>query len=482
MRYYPVFLDLEGQRVVFSGAGEHAAAKIKLLLKTTADILVVGENPCADVLRWAQEEKIRFSNQMLKADHVENARLVYGANDDEALDKQAVSLGKAAGALTNIVDNLEASEFLTPAMVDRDPVTVAIGTEGTAPILARKIKSEIEELLPASTGVLAKIGNAFRPVAAHLATPRLRREFWTKFFFSQGPKALSNGGQEAVKSRLHTLFHEMQQKGQTAANYTQAQPKGKVSFVGAGPGDPDLLTTKARRLLHEAEVVLTDQLVSGEVLELTRREATLINVGKKGFGKSWKQDDINALLLEHARKGANIVRLKAGDPSVFGRLDEELDVLDEAEIEWEVVPGITAASSAAASIGSSLTRRGRNSSLQFLTGHDVDGYAEQDWSNLSKPGATAAIYMGLKAASFIRGRLLMHGARADTPLTIISNASRINQQVITTTLVKLPEAIKEADLTAPVVLLLGLKSRRAAVLAHEISKELGAENLKTGVA
>ena len=145
MRYYPVFLDLEGQRVVFSGAGEHAAAKIKLLLKTTADILVVGENPCADVLRWAQEEKIRFSNQMLKADHVENARLVYGANDDEALDKQAVSLGKAAGALTNIVDNLEASEFLTPAMVDRDPVTVAIGTEGTAPILARRIKSEIEE-------------------------------------------------------------------------------------------------------------------------------------------------------------------------------------------------------------------------------------------------------------------------------------------------------------------------------------------------
>lgn len=469
MRYYPLFLDLKEKKVVFSGAGEHAAAKIRLLLKTEAQIHVFGPNPCSDVLEWAAQGKINLSEQALASADVLDARLVYGANDDLALDDAAVSLGKSAGALTNIVDNLEASEFLTPAMVDRDPVTIAIGTEGTAPVLARKIKADIEELLPASTGLLARIGDAFRPIAGTLKTARLRREFWTRFFFTAGPKALMEGGRRAVGERLETLYHEVNNSAKQLPDYQgKVETKGSVALIGTGPGDPELLTLKARRMLHEAEVVLYDQLVTPQILELARREATLIHVGKKGFGKSWKQEDINSLLVNEAQKGARIVRLKSGDPSVFGRMDEELDALEAANIDWEVVPGITAASAAAANIGASLTRRGRNSSLQFLTGHDVDGFAEQDWSDLSKQGATAAIYMGLKASSFIRGRLLMHGAKAETPVTIVSNASRMDQKVITTTLLKLPDAIKAADMHAPAILLLGLKSRRAEQAINQI--------------
>ncbi len=474
MRYYPLFLDLKDGKVVFSGAGDHAAAKIRLLLKTPASIHVVGTDPCEEVVSWASEGKIILHREKLLSSHVTDARLVYGANDDPELDEVAVKLGKAAGALTNIVDNLEASEFLTPAMVDRDPVTIAIGTEGTAPVLARKIKADIEEMLPASTGLLARIADAFRPVAARLGTPRQRRDFWTRFFFTEGPKALAEGGRNAVDQRLGSLFAEVE-ASEPGNHRIQS---GSVALVGTGPGDPQLLTLKARQKLHEAEVVLYDQLVTAEILELARREATLINVGKKGFGKSWKQEDINALLIEHAGKGASVVRLKSGDPSVFGRLDEELDALELAGIRWEVVPGITAASAAAATIGTSLTRRGRNSSLQFLTGHDVDGFAEQDWANLSAKGATAAIYMGLKASTFIRGRLLMHGAHVSTPVTIVSNVSRATQKIITTTLLELPDAIKAADMTAPAILLLGLKSRRAI----EVLDELHENQLKTGAA
>ena len=451
MRYYPVFMDLEGRKVVFSGAGDHAAAKIRLLLKTTANIHVFGTSPGVDVETWAAEGRLTLHHRDLDWEDVTDARLVYGANDDLEADRRAAELGRWAGALTNIVDNLDESEFLTPALVDRDPVTIAIGTEGTAPVLARKIKAEIEESLPAFTGLLARIANGFRHKATRLGGNEKRREFWSRYFFADGPRALAESGEQGVKKRLETLFDEVLAQRETA---------GSVSFVGSGPGDPELLTLKARRKLHEADVVLYDNLVTPETLELARREAVLVNVGKKGFGKSASQADINALLVEHAAGGARIVRLKSGDPAVYGRLDEEIDALDEAGIDWEIVPGITAASAAASDAGISMTRRGRNSSLRFLTGHDVDGFAEQDWKGLAEPGATAAIYMGLKASTFIRGRLLMHGARADTSVTVVSNASRHDRKVITTTLADLPEAIRAADMGAPAILFLGIRSRR----------------------
>jgi uroporphyrin-III C-methyltransferase/precorrin-2 dehydrogenase/sirohydrochlorin ferrochelatase len=457
MRHFPVFLDLRGRRVVVSGAGETAVAKLRLLLKTEARIAVYGTDADPQVLRWAAERRLTLTERPVANGDAICAALLYGANADPAEDARAAAIGRASGALVNIVDDL-ASDFITPAIVDRDPVTVAIGTEGAAPVLARKIKAEIEEMLPARLGLLTRIGQAFRTRVEHLDS-KARRGFWTRFYFERGPRALESG-EDAARAELEALLAE-----------GEAPARGFVHLVGAGPGDPELLTLKARRLLHEADVVIHDRLVPQAILELARREATILEVGKIPYGKSWKQADINALIVAHAAAGATVVRLKGGDPAVFGRLDEEIAALEAADIGWSIVPGITSASASAAAIGQSLTKRGRNSSFRILTGHDVDGFAEQDWRDLAKPGATAAVYMGVKAATFVRGRLLMHGARADLPVTAVENATRPGQRVIPTTLMDLPAALAAAAPSGPVMILLGLAPRAALAALPEIETE-----------
>jgi uroporphyrin-III C-methyltransferase/precorrin-2 dehydrogenase/sirohydrochlorin ferrochelatase len=284
--------------------------------------------------------------------------------------------------------------------------------------------------------------------------------FWTRFYFDRGPRALAEG-EAAAREELERLLAER-----------DAPLQGVVHLVGAGPGDPELLTLKARRLLHEADVVLHDRQVPAAILELARREALILEVGKTGFGPSWKQADINALMVRHAAAGASVVRLKGGDPAVFGRLDDEVDALEAAGVRWSIVSGVTSASAGAAAIGQSLTRRGRNGSFRILTGHDVNGFAEQDWRDLAKPGAAAAIYMGVAAATFLRGRLLMHGARPDTPVTAVENASRPGQRVIATSLIELPAALAEAAPAGPVIILLGLEPRSAAAALDDIREAL----------
>ena len=247
---------------------------------------------------------------------------------------------------------------------------------------------------------------------------------------------------------------------------------GTLYGLGVGPGDPELLTLKARRALDEADVVIHDRLVTPGILELARREATLIDVGKEGFGPATAQDHINSLIVEHAARGAQVVRLKGGDATVFGRLDEEIDAVDAAGIGWHIVPGITAASAAVATIGQSLTRRGRNSSVRFLTGHDMKGFADHDWAALARPGEVAAIYMGKKSARFIQGRLLMHGADRTTPVTLVENASRPDQRILETTLDALPADLAAAGTVGPVLTFLGLAPRAAvASLSHIPAQE-----------
>ncbi len=236
---------------------------------------------------------------------------------------------------------------------------------------------------------------------------------------------------------------------------------GAVHLVGAGPGDPDLLTVKALRLMQAADVIVHDRLVPEAILDLCNPRAKRISAGKRGFQPSWRQDDINHLLVAEAAAGRVVVRLKGGDPVLFGRLDDEIGALEAAGIAWHIVPGVTSASAAAAAIGQSLTRRGRNASLRILTGHDVEGFAEHDWRGLARPGGTAAIYMGVRAATFLRGRLLMHGAAADLPVTAVENASRPEQRVIGTTLLDLPEALADAAPDGPVLILVGLAPRHA---------------------
>lgn len=463
MRHFPIFLDLTGRRIVVSGAGECAVSKLRLLLKTDATITVFGVSPVAQVRRWAAEGRIDLVEREIEDGDAADASLLYAANENDEEDARAAAIGREAGALVNIVDNLDDSQFITPAIVDRDPVTVAIGTEGAAPVLARKIKAELEERLPASLGRLARIGQAFRGRAAMIAPGRGRRDFWSRYYSGEGDAALKQGGESGARARLEELLTDA----------IETRPRaGHVALIGAGPGDPDLLTIKARRLIHEADVVLHDRLVPQAIVELARREALIVETGKTGYGPSWSQEDINALLVKHGREGAQVARLKSGDPAIFGRLDEELDALDEAGISWEIVPGITSASAAAASSGLSLTKRGRNSSVRFLTGREVEGFAEHDWRDLAKPGAGAAIYMGVRAASFLRGRLMMHGAKADTPVTAVENASRIDQKTIATTLLALPDAIAEAGISGPAVLLYGMAPRKAAKAVQAVADQI----------
>ena len=449
MRHFPVFLDLRGRRVVVSGAGETAVAKLRLLLKTEARITVFGTEPDAQLQVWHRAGRLTLVERPLAAGDADGAVLVYGATADAGADAEAAAIGQAAGALVNIVDDLDGSDFITPAIVDRDPVTIAIGTEGAAPVLARWIKARVEEMLPASLGSLARIGQGFRARVEALDS-RVRRAFWSRFYFETGPRALQDGP-AAAAAELERLLAEGVEAG-----------RGIVHLVGAGPGDADLLTLKARRLLHEADVVVHDRLVDASILELARREARIIAVGKVAYGPSWSQADINALLVREAAAGQVVVRLKGGDAAIFGRLDEETAALDAAGLDWTVVPGVTAASAAAAAAGRSLTRRGRNAGLRLLSAHDAEGFADQDWRALARPGSVAAVYMGVAASAFLRGRLLMHGAAPETPVTLVENAGRTGARVVGATLVDLPERLDALGPTGPVLLLYGIAPRAAA--------------------
>jgi uroporphyrin-III C-methyltransferase/precorrin-2 dehydrogenase/sirohydrochlorin ferrochelatase len=463
MKHFPIFLAVEGRRIVLSGGGEAALAKLRLLLKTEGHITVFSADPANEIVTWAAEGRLALHRRAMMPGDALCAALFYAADEDETEDARTSAIARADGALVNIVDNLEDSQFITPAIVDRDPVTVAIGTEGAAPVLARSIKADLEARLPATLGPLARIGKAFRKAVEVLPMGRRRRDFWAEFYFKEGPRAIENGGEDQVNSTLQTLLkkHEI-----------APEREGHVAFVGAGPGDPELLTLKARKALDTADVVIHDRLVTPEILELARREATLINAGKEGFGPSMTQDEINALIIQHAAQGAQVVRLKGGDPTVFGRLDEEIDAVAAADITWHIVPGITAASASVASIGQSLTQRGRNASARLLTGHDMKGFADQDWQALARPGEVAAIYMGKRAARFIQGRLIMHGAARSTPVTVIENASRPDQRIIGTTLDQMSQDLDAANVTGPALMVYGLSARAARVQISASQQEL----------
>lgn len=463
MKHFPVFVALEGRRVVVSGGGEAALAKLRLLLKTEANITVVAENVSEDIARLEAEGRLTVIRRAMEPGDAMCAVLFYAANDDDTEDARVARLAHADGAFVNWVDNLAQSQFITPAIVDRDPVTVAIGTEGAAPVLARAIKADLEERLPRALGVLARVGKAFRAAADALPMGRARRTFWSDYYFKVGPQTYDTEGENGLRGSLETLLED---------HLVKRDAPGRVTFVGAGPGDPELLTLKARKALHEADVVIHDRLVTPEILELARREALIIDAGKEGFGPSMPQTEIDALIVRHAAEGAHVVRLKSGDPTVFGRLDEEMDACDAAGISFGIVPGITSASAAVASIGQSLTRRDRNSSVRFVTGHDMKGYAEHDWRALARPGEVAAIYMGKKSARFVQGRLMMHGADPDTPVSIIENASRPDQRTLATRLGKLAEDIGAAALSGPALILFGLAPRAAAEALTELTEEI----------
>ncbi len=442
MKYFPVFLKVSQQKIVVSGGDETAIAKLRLILKTEAKIEVYSNKFDEQILEWAHQSLLQANPRRIEACDIENATVVYAANEDDGENLRVYNLAKAAGVLINVVDKPSHCDFITPAIVDRDPVVVAIGTEGTAPVLARKIKKKIEEELSPSLGDFVRIGERFRRQIANFSSKK-RRTFWAKYFDTHFEN------KEQATRYLENLANDAEFENNV----------GFVSFVGAGPGDPELLTLKARKRLHEADVILHDRLITKEILELARREALVIETGKKGFGPSWNQEDINEAMVKYANAGHHIVRLKGGDPVIYGRLDEETTVLQTNHIDFEVVPGVSAANSAAASLGVSLTKRERNSEFRFLTGRDVDGFAEHDWNSLAKKNQCAAIYMGAKQATQLRGRLLMHGADPSKAVTLVENASRKDERVIYSNLLNFPDDLTKAEARGPVVILFGIGER-----------------------
>jgi uroporphyrin-III C-methyltransferase len=275
---------------------------------------------------------------------------------------------------------------------------------------------------------------------------------------------------------FRTIFYprdkKRDEKDSPMLHRVASQTAHPVAFVGAGPGDPELLTLKALRALQDADVVIHDRLVSADVLALVGPNTRLRSAGKEGFGPSLTQPAINAMIIDEALTGARVVRLKSGDPTVFGRLDEELDALAEADIAFTIVPGLTSASAAVAALGQSLTKRGRNTAARFVTGHDMKGFADQDWRALAATGEVAAIYMAKKAARFIQGRLLMHGANPGTAVTIVENASRSDEHIVEATLATLPARLAEANITGPALLMYGLAPRHAAAATLTQAQEM----------
>lgn len=462
MNYFPVYMQMSGRQVLFVGGGTITLPKIRLLSKTSADLVLFGSATDPNLAQLVRDGRLGHFDRSVCPGDCAWAVFAYIGTEDEVERDAAIAVFEQMRLPYCVIDDKDRSRFITPALVDRDPVMIAIGSEGTSPVLARRIKSQIEAMLPQDTGLLAEVMGAFRPEAETLSPGTDRRRFWGKFLDDVVP-SIRQESMAVDSSVLGRIFQEHlhdllgKHKAQHVKELDERDPQiYPVQFVGAGPGDPDLLTRKALKAMDDADVVLHDRLVPASILELCRREAEIVEVGKKGFGPSWTQEDINALITKHARVGLRVVRLKSGDAGIFGRLDEEIEAVHNAGLEFEIIPGITAAAAAASDMGISLTRRGRNQAVHLITGHDRQGYADQDWRRLARPGSVAAIYMGVRALPYIRSRLMMQGASPATPVTIGQSVGHSEEKWLATSLATMVEDCRDKGMKGPAVILYGL--------------------------
>lgn len=446
MRYFPLFADLQDADVLVAGGGEQAAQKVRLLARTAARITIVAAAPVPELENLAAEGRVQLARRTFAAADVAGRRLVYAATGSHADDLLVSQAAQALGVPVNVVDRPELSTFITPAIVDRAPVTVAIGTEGAAPILAREIKTKLESWLPANFGRLATRAQALREdVARRFPETRVRRHVWERLL--QGPfRRAVLGGSEAEATRI--LDAELADGAAVA--------QGRVALIGTGPGDPDLLTLKALQRLQEADVLVVDRLVNPKILDYARRDAERILVGKTPRGQTTAQAEINRILVREASAGKVVARLKGGDPFVFGRAAEELAALQDAGIAVEIVPGVTAAHACAARVGLPLTLRERVRQFSIVTGATADGEPELDWRALASEGAAFAIYMGVNNAPSLRARLLAAGADPATRVVIVENGTLPGERAVATTLRDLADCVAALEIKGPAVIFVGL--------------------------
>ncbi|MER8437505.1 siroheme synthase CysG [Mesorhizobium sp. M1312] len=441
---FPVFMRVEGEAVAVVGGGEEALAKARLIGQSSAVLRIIADAAEPELLAFIAANGAIHIAAAYEAAHLEGAVMVFAASGNGALDRRVAEDARRLGIPVNAVDRPELCDFFTPALVNRAPVAIAIGTEGAGPVLAQMLRSRIDRTLSPSLGPLASLAASLRGTAERLLPKgNARRRFWNDFFGGAPARAMDAG----QLSQAHDAAVDLL--------LSNAPASGHIALVGAGPGAEDLLTLRAHRLLMEADVIVHDALVPEAIIAMGRRDAERLPVGKRKGCHTKSQAEINALLIELGRDGKRVVRLKSGDPLVFGRAGEEMAALRDAGIAYEVVPGVTAAFAAAADFELPLTLRGVSSSMVFTTGHDLKGNSLPDWAKLAISGATVAVYMGRSVAAEVAGRLIEAGLSPDTAVAVVENASLANRRRFHGTLADLPSLEVRADLTGPVMTIIG---------------------------
>jgi uroporphyrin-III C-methyltransferase/precorrin-2 dehydrogenase/sirohydrochlorin ferrochelatase len=445
MDFLPLFHNLKSREVLVVGGGDIALRKARLLSEAGAVLRIVAPEVEAELSELAQKGSGQTILRGYHASDLAGCVLAIAATDDEPLNAQVSHDARALGMPVNVVDSPELCTVIFPAIVDRSPLMIAVSSGGDAPVLARLMRARIETWVPSVYGELAGLAKKFRSqVKARFKDVQQRRVFWEEVFQGDiAERALAGQQQEAERLLVEKL--------------AGAKPKslGEVYLVGAGPGDPDLLTFRALRLMQQADVVLYDRLVAPAILDLCRRDADRIYVGKQRAAHAVPQDQINQLLVTLAKEGKRVLRLKGGDPFIFGRGGEEIEELAAHDVPFQVVPGITAASGCAAYAGIPLTHRDHAQSVRFVTGHLKDGSCDLPWSELVAPSQTLVFYMGLVGLPVICQQLIAHGRAADTPAALVQQGTTVNQRVFTGTLANLAERVAHEQVQAPTLVIIG---------------------------
>ncbi len=445
MDYFPLFLNLKQQACMIVGGGEIAVRKLRLLRSAGADVTVVSPLLCDEMRALVKAGEVRWQPAEFSLAQISGQRLVIAATDQPAVNQAVFAACEAAGILVNAVDDPAHSRFITPAIIDRAPLTIALSTGGGVPVLARHLRAQLEALIPHGWGDLARLGSELRQRCKEkMPDTATRREFWENILAGPIPDQVFSGQVEAAREQLIAAIEQ-----------GNIQPKGAVYLVGSGPGNPDLLTFRALRLMQQADIVLYDNLVSNEIMEMVRRDAERIYVGKKSNNHALPQEEINQLLVRLALEGNKVLRLKGGDPFIFGRGGEEIEELAAHGIAFEVVPGITSAAGASCYAGIPLTHRDYAQSVTFVTGHRRAGEVDLDWPRLVNPSETVVVYMGVAQAGYIAEQLIKHGRSAHTLVAIIERATTPQQKVITGELANLAALIVEHHIKPPALLIIG---------------------------
>lgn len=446
MQHLPIFFDVKQEVCLVIGGGEIATRKVTLLLRAGARVRVIAPELGQSLLRLAENRRIEHLPRSYQTSDLDGAVLVIAATNDLTVNREIARAARARRLPVNVVDNPEDGNFIMPSIIDRSPVVAAVSTGGASPVLARLIRSRLESLIPAGYGRLAELAARFRRrVKEKISDPAQRRRFWDCI--------LQGGVAERVFSG-HMEEAEVLMERELAESHPE-QDMGEVYLVGGGPGDPDLLTFRALRLMQQADVVVYDRLVAKAVLDMTPRDARRIYVGKERDNHAMRQGQINQLLADLAKEGRRVLRLKGGDPFIFGRGGEEIDTLAEQGVPFQVVPGVTAAAGCASYAGIPLTHRDYAQSVTFVTGHLKDNSMNLNWPQLAQPAQTVVFYMGLKGLPVISRELQAHGMPGDTPAALVQQGTTHQQKVYTGTIATLPEIAEREQPKPPTLIIVG---------------------------